>query len=332
MPRPDFSKQAAPPQSAPASALDSQYSDASSTYWPPGWSFAKFRAATSEDLVALPADELAKMQAGLRQVLGEDGVSRLAQQLFQEEQQKKLKVEDEGGSLSSSHKPIAPNWLKHWSQRRKGQVWGFVCFRATGETRWKAFEEEVRRIIDVQFESAAALEFSDYEDARAKFEIRWIEDDRASTADADVLRKRYAEMRPDLPSGLAQELFLCATPEAVDSVLTPDAADRPTADSKWWRADAPFLVAVAADSDPGLEEGHEERDWFRPRFKVAAETLVEELWWLLDSDIMPLRRITRYTRGLGGQAETDGDDLDEIWWTTSPSPERLKKRRRFRGY
>ncbi|KAI0107412.1 hypothetical protein F4776DRAFT_645167 [Hypoxylon sp. NC0597] len=227
---------------------------------------------------------------------------------------------------SSSRKPIAPNWLKHWSRRRRGQVWGFIGFRAADEARWEEFDEEVRRIIELQFESAGS-ELPDYEEARAKFEIRWIEDDGAVAADADALRKRYAELRPDLPSGLAQELFLCAMPEAVDSVLTPDTADRPTAGSRWWRADAPFLVAVAANSDPGLEEGHEERDWFRPVFKVAVETLVEELWWLLDSNIMPLRRITRHTRGLGGQTETDSDGLDDIWWTMSPSPKRLKRHR-----
>ncbi|XXH02562.1 hypothetical protein Hte_008939 [Hypoxylon texense] len=339
MPRPNFSKQAAPPQSAPAS--DPQYA------WPPGWSFARFRTATREDLAALPADELARMRAGLRHVLGEDGVGRLAQHLFQEQQQQQQQQQQrqsrrkvEGSSSSSSPSPsssplrdlIAPNWLKHWSRRRKGQAWGFVGFVAAGEARRAELEEEVRRIVDVRFDGAGS-ELPECRDARTKFEIRWVEDDGAIAADADALRERYAKLRPDLPSGLAQELFLCATPEAVDSVLTPDTADRPAALPKWWRADAPFLVAVAADSDPGLEEGHEERGWFRPVFKVAAETLVEELWWLLDSGIMPLRRITRYTRGygeLGRQAESDSDDLDEIWWTMSPSPERLKKRRRIR--
>ncbi|KAI1410225.1 hypothetical protein F5Y13DRAFT_192409 [Hypoxylon sp. FL1857] len=209
---------------------------------------------------------------------------------------------------SSSRKPIAPNWLNHWSRRRKGEVWGFVGFYVADEARREEFEEEVRRIIGIQF-GGAGSELPDYDDARAKFEIRWIEHNGAVAADADTLRKRYAEMRPDLPSGLAQELFLCATPEAVDSVLAPDTTDRPTAASKWWRADAPFLVAIAADTDPGLEEGHEERDWFRPVFKVAAETLVEELWWLLDSDIMPLRRITRYTKG-HGERDAELEDID----------------------
>ncbi|KAI1142077.1 hypothetical protein F5Y05DRAFT_369641 [Hypoxylon sp. FL0543] len=246
----------------------------------------------------------------------------------------KLEVNEEKESSSSLPKPITPNWLKHWSRRRKGQAWGFVGFRAADEPRWEEFEAEVRRIVDVQFESAEPG-LPDYEDARAKFEIRWIEDDGAVAGDVETLRNRYAKLRPDLPSGLAQEVFLCATSDAVDSVLTSDAADRPIAGSNWWRADAPYLVAVAADSDPGLEEGHEEQDWFRPAFKVAVETLVEELWWLLDSDIMPLRRITRFTRGngeSGEQTDTDGDYLDDIWWTMSPSPERLRKRRRIRGY
>jgi hypothetical protein len=67
-------------------------------------------------------------------------------------------------------------------------------------------------------------------------------------------------------------------------------------------------------------------------FKVAAEVVVDELWWLLDSDMMPLRRIIRGVKGVGGEeAETgaqqdDGvHDLEEIWWSTAPSPARLKK-------
>ncbi|KAI0204200.1 hypothetical protein F4808DRAFT_371742 [Astrocystis sublimbata] len=342
MSRPNFSQQPAPEPPAPASS-ETQYSDASSTYWPEGWSFAKFRTATIQDLNALPEGELAKMQAGLREVLGEDGVGRLAQQLYQEEQQRKRKA-DGGHQLEvatnktapspTSRMPFPPNWLKHWSERCKGQVWGFVGFHAGGETRWGEFEAEVRRIVDIQLESSGAAEFPHFEEARSKLEIRWIQDDGA-LGNPHALRQKYAELRPDLPSGLSQELFLCATPGAVDSVLTLDAAHRPTADSKWWRADAPYLVAVNTHSepDPGLEEGHEERDGFRPMFKVAIETLASELWWHLDSQITTLARLTFYTRccdELGGQIEIHCDDFDDIWWSTGPTPARLAKRCKIR--
>ncbi|KAI1127424.1 hypothetical protein F5Y10DRAFT_278108 [Nemania abortiva] len=339
MPRPTFAKPPVPPQPEPThSPLSMQYSDASSSYWPPGWSFERFRAATMEDHQQLPPDELAKMQAGLRDVLGEDGVGRLAQQLFQE--QKKRDVSESGAKTPSSMGSIiVPNWLKHWERRRRGQPWGFVAFRAAcyeDEARWTEFKMEVQRIIDIQFERVATTgsEIPYFKDARETFAIRWVEDDASVTLNADALREKYNEMRSDIPSAFSQELFLCATPESVDSVLITDASDRPTADSAWWRAGAPFLVAVTADGDPGLEEGHEERGWFQPVFKVAIETVVEELWWIVDSDIMPLRRLTRYMRGqdeLGATRTSDHDDLEDTWWTTSPSPERLRKRRNITG-
>ncbi|KAI0536381.1 hypothetical protein GGR58DRAFT_514611 [Xylaria digitata] len=341
MPRPNVAKQTepqVPPQPEPAHApLSEQYSDASSSYWPPGWPFERFRAATMEDLEQLPPDELVKMQAGLRDVLGEDGAGRLAQRLFQE--QKKRKASESGAKEPSSSVSIVPNWLKHWEKCRQGQPWGFVAFRAAcyeDETRWTEFKMEVQRIIDNQFErvTITGSETPRFKEARENFTIRWIEDDASIILNADVLRGKYNELRPNVPSALSQELFLCATPESVDSVLTTDTSDRPTADSVWWRASAPFLVAVAADDDPGLEEGHEERDWFQPVFKVAIETAVDELWWIVDSDIMPLRRLTRYTHGhdeLGATRTRDGDDLDEIWWTTAPSPERLRKRHKITG-
>ncbi|KAJ8117574.1 hypothetical protein ONZ43_g4181 [Nemania bipapillata] len=231
-----------------------------------------------------------------------------------------------------------PNWLKHWSRRRRGQPWGFVAFRAAcrdDEARWEEFKLEVQRIINIQFERVSKPESKppDFEEARENFEIRWIEDDTTISLNADAFRSKYAELRPNLPSGLSQELFICATPESVDSVLAVKTSNRPTADSAWWRSNAPFLVAVTADSDPGLEEGHEERSWFQPAFKVAIESMVEELWWLIDSDMMPLRRVTRYTKGhgeLGVAGLNDSDGLEDIWWTIAPSPERLQKRRQLR--
>jgi hypothetical protein len=141
----------------------------------------------------------------------------------------------------------------------------------------------------------------------------------------------------DLPAGLSQKVFLWISSEVVESILGNDddaaAAEVPQPSlTKRWRPSAPYVLAVAADADPGWEEGHEERRWFRPVFKVAAEVVVDELWWLLDSDMMPLRRIIRGVKGVGGEeAETgaqqdDGvHDLEEMWWSTAPSPARLKK-------
>lgn len=92
-------------------------------------------------------------------------------------------------------------------------------------------------------------------------------------------------------------MFLCASPGAVESFLPAPGAELPSPGSQRWRSDAPFLLAVAADTEHKLEDGHEEREWLKPVFKVAAETLVDELWWLLDADIMPVRRLTRNVRG-----------------------------------
>ncbi|KAK1750949.1 hypothetical protein QBC47DRAFT_392974 [Echria macrotheca] len=305
----------------------SPYSDASSSYWPPGWNFERFRTATKDDIDQLPTGELEKMQAGFREVLGEDGVGALSQYLFQEEQRKK----------APSPRPFhPPNWLTHWRKvsRRlgKGAPWGFVIFQTAAydfdDSRWEEYKAEIERVIALPFEQDPdeAPVPDDYHDAAAAFELRWVEDPGLAGASADVLRERYTQMKPQLPPGLAQDVFLCASTGAVNSVL--QATEKPTRDSKTWREGAPFLLAVA-DAPDTLEEGHDEAAFFKPVFKVAAETVAEELWWLLDSGIIPLRRITRVVRGtdeLGGEGQKGGD-LEEIWWTTTPSPERLRKRR-----
>ncbi|KAF4825124.1 hypothetical protein CGCSCA5_v000820 [Colletotrichum siamense] len=327
MPRPNFSHDAPPPQTP-------LYSDASSSYWPPGWNYDRFRHATHADIVKLPEGELLKMQAGLRDVLGEDGVERLAMHVYEEQQH-------ESGADATESVPgyFPPNWLKHWSERHKGQTWGVVAFRTASyddAERWDAFTKEVDSIIEIPFQRAIEecnvpeKSMGSIKEAKSKFEIRWIEDAALASESADELRARFDNLKSDLPAGVTDKVFLVASDEAVTSVLDLEEAERPTTKSKWWRPSAPFLLVVAVDPDPGLEEGHEEREWFKPIFKVAAEVVVEELLWLLDSDIMPLRRITRSVKGLenitGNEVVRDGDS-DDLWWSTAPSPQRMRKRR-----
>ncbi|KAH6845742.1 hypothetical protein B0I37DRAFT_313182 [Chaetomium sp. MPI-CAGE-AT-0009] len=265
MPRPNFNKHSSEPpkRNAPSTPI---YSDASSSYWPPGWNFEKFSRATAQDRASLPEGELEKMQAGLRDVLGDGGVGALAMYLFREEQRRAAERNSstsESTPAESTKPAPSPNWLRNWSRRHHGEKWGFLG--------------------------------------------------------------------KDLPAGLSHCLFLCASQEAVDSVTSLDEDELPTLESVPWRPTAPFLLAVSTDANPGLEEGHEEREWFKPVFKVAAETIVDELWPLVDSGGMPLRRITRHVKGsseLGAEETADGEELEDIWWTMAPSPERLKKRRR----
>ncbi|KAI8160343.1 hypothetical protein K4K49_010254 [Colletotrichum sp. SAR 10_70] len=323
MPRPNFSQNAPPPQTP-------VYSDASSSYWPPGWNYDHYRHATHADIAELPEGELLKMQAGLRDVLGEDGVERLAMHVYEEQQR-------QSGADTKESVPeyFPPNWLKHWSERHKGVV-AFRTASYDDAERWEAFTKEVDRIIEIPFQRAIEecnvpeKSMGSIKEAMSKFEIRWIEDAALASESADELRARFDNLKSDLPAGVTDKVFLVASDEAVTSVLDLEEAERPTTKSKWWRPSAPFLLVVAVDPDPGLEEGHEEREWFKPIFKVAAEVMVEKLLWLLDSDIMPLRRITRNVKGLASimGSEVVGDrESDDLWWSTAPSPQRMRKRR-----
>lgn len=132
---------------------------------------------------------------------------------------------------------------------------------------------------------------------------------------ANIIFRKYKSISPTIPSGQRHFVFLDVTEDVIDSVLS---SEMPTLDSKMWRPDAPFVVAVSETSDSGLEEGHEENEWFKESFKVAIEVLIEDFWIIIDDDMMSLRRSTRFL----------GDD--EIWWSSLPSPERMAKRRRIR--
>ncbi|KAI8962747.1 hypothetical protein F5Y11DRAFT_181512 [Daldinia sp. FL1419] len=245
----------------------------------------------------------------------------------------------------------APNWLRTWRKHFHGQKWGFVAFRAANfgddnDDRWIRFQEQFTRIVELPFARDIAQAQKegvslpdDFNQARAKFEIRWI--DEVSTKNgtdttipnADSLRARYAALRPTLDHGLCWDVFLCASPEAIESFESEASAT--DEQSTFWRPRAPFLLAVSAYKDSGLEEDHDEAPWFKPVFKIAAEVLAESLFTALDMCV-PLQRITRTVRyaselDQSSEHEQEGPSeeprmLDEIWWSMHPSPARLRRR------
>lgn len=348
-----------------------EYSDASSSYWAPGWNFERWVHADENDLATLPEDELIKIQDGLRDVLGDDGMTKLSRYIFDLEQEQKQQQEDnkkrklEGdvkeptsASRAEDSKTPAfspPNWLRIWRKHFNGQEWGFVAFRAAcysgsddDEDRWARFKAEVRRIVELPFERAIAQAKEegsvipdDFNEARAKFTIQWEnmpagQQSAANNATSDLFRSQYAALKPSLNFGLSWDVFLCASPESVESFEKEASNTNET--SSLWRPRAPFLLAVAADKDAGLEPDHEERIWLKPVFKVAAEALVESLIDVVDMGT-PLQRVTRNIRGaseLDEATENQGQEvpkkeaggLDEICWSMHPSPERLRKKRR----
>ncbi|KAH6637221.1 hypothetical protein F5144DRAFT_569954, partial [Chaetomium tenue] len=288
----------------------------------------KFSRATAEDRASLTQDELEKMQAGLRDVLGESGVGALAMHLFREQQ--KLSKD----SKSEPARPVlAPNWLREWRRRHRGRMWGFVVFRTVlygDEEGWEGYKRRLDGIVRIAFSREEEKGLEDWEQGKDNFELRWVQDPGLAGADAAALRRRYEELEKDLPAGLSHGLFLCASQEAVNSVMSLRDDELPTSESMLWRPTAPFLLAVSVHADSGFEEDHEENEWFKPVFKVAVETMVGKLWPLLDSGAMPLTRITRLVKGsseLGSVGTLDDEKLDNIWWTMAPSPERLRRRR-----
>lgn len=348
-----------------------EYSDASSSYWAPGWNFERWVHADENDLATLPEDELVKIQDGLRDVLGDAGMTKLSRYMFDLEQKQKQQQEDkkkrtlEGdvkGPTTSSSAEYAqtptfspPNWLRIWRRHFNGQQWGFVAFRAAchggsddDEQRWARFKAQVQRIVELPFERAIArakeegsIIPDDFNEARAQFTIQWEEvsagqESTTAIPSSDSFRSEYAALKSSLNSGLSWNVFLCASPEAVESFEKE--ASNTDETSSLWRPRAPFLLAVAADKNAGLEPDHEERIWLKPVFKVAAEALVEPLIDVVDMGT-PLQRVTRNVRGANELDEAtehedeegpkkEAEELDEIWWSIHPSPERMRKRRR----
>ncbi|KFY01714.1 hypothetical protein V490_00788 [Pseudogymnoascus sp. VKM F-3557] len=349
-----------PPPMPPSSSSSKQkakaepFSDASSSYWPTGWSWARY-SDPDEDFSTLSEEEMEKMRNGLQEVLGDDGIGRMSVYLRQKRQEAEDQKLRDAGVPPPEYS--APDFLKQWRKRNPGPdddggAWGFIGFRTTlydDEARWSEFKDRVNRILHVAFdrvvEQHRGHEYEDVTKARLSFEIRWIEDPELEGAFAETLRKRYTEVKKEestRATGMDYNMFLCASPQSVDSVMSLDEDDFPTTKSPFWRTDAPFLLVVmeAAEVNPhGDEEDeydpldpHNERNWYKSVFKVPVEIIPDTLWDLMDRDFIAPSRLTRGVKG----SEELGDKMpkiemlgggEEFWWGMGPSPRSMRRRR-----
>ncbi|KAJ2965362.1 hypothetical protein NQ176_g10656 [Zarea fungicola] len=84
------------------------------------------------------------------------------------------------------------------------------------------------------------------------------------------------------------------------------------------------------------DDPHDERNWYKSVFKVPAEIVYSELWYLEDRSYVAPTRLTRSVKGseeLGGEMPENFvvDGLQELWWGIGPTPQSLKRRARLRG-
>jgi len=337
------------------------YSDGSSAYWPPGWNWTRFSAA-DDDIFSLDESELTKMREGLKAVLGEDGFDEMMRHVGDASQKHSRRVEREKaiaeGRPASNPKFYPPDWLKRWEKRYRGQTWGFLGFRTALyakdgddestrqelEGKWEEFKARIEAALAVHFdwlvERYDGFVPDTVGEAREKFEIRWVENPELSGASADTLRSRFQDAIASLEPGMQTQLFLCASPKAVESVLTTPDDDFPTVHSRLWREEAPHLLAVMVypgrdKPGDGDEDVGNPWDWYKAVFPVAVEVLPSELWetmeWGPDAE-----KITRQVRGsdeLGGAMPENqvAGGLWDIWWGMGPSPRTVRRRAVMRG-
>lgn len=330
------------------------YSDATSAYWAPGWDWERWSHPEVEFGDTSP-EEIEKMRQGIMDVLGEDEFDDMLGYL-----QKKHKLWNDRKMVADGVPPpdySQPDFIKRWIERHDGGEVGFVAFRTTlydDEDRWLVYIEQVARLLGLSFDRVGRWhrwhEHDEVREARIKFTLHWIEDEALNGASAETLRARYRQLREQkrLPAAMEHySMFLCASPEAVASVLNlgDDEETFPTVESDYWRDDAPFLLVVMEQPtmDPhGPEEPHDpddphdERNWYKSVFKVPAEIVYSELWHLEDRSYVAPTRLTRSVKGseeLGGKMPENFvvDGLQELWWGMGPTPQSLKRRARLRG-
>lgn len=329
-----------------------RFGNHSSSYWPPEWNFSRYTNATGLELRSLPDDQYPKLQAGLLDVFGEDGLDDLNDYLH------KLARQRAGNPASY------PDWLRHLRQFHDNQTWGFFGLQTTcfdDQDRWVEFKAKLNDVVWASSQTATDTITSDLAEAKAKFEIQWVEDPAMALSQdgqgpsLDSLRKRFKQVITEehrLPDAVFKDIFLVASEDAITSVLDtsvpaiirfhdPDTSESTKANRRGPDGviDPPYVLAVAADEPRPLDEDNDGHGWFKPVFKVAAELLVTDFWHELEFRITrngePLMKLTRHTKGVDllgkalGDSQGGGNAGDQdVWWGSLVPRSRRAKRRR----
>ncbi|KAJ5675300.1 uncharacterized protein N7477_005234 [Penicillium maclennaniae] len=120
---------------------------------------------------------------------------------------------------------------------------------------------------------------------------RWVEDPTLDSASSQEVSRRFDEMWPNLSRGYSTSVCLMVTPDSLESVLnSPLPSSAPQAERK----ELPFVLAISRVAheipiEQDTEELEKDTDC-KPRtyFRVAVESLMNDLYWITALDIMDL--------------------------------------------
>ncbi|KZF20248.1 hypothetical protein L228DRAFT_262923 [Xylona heveae TC161] len=295
------------------------------SFWPPGWDRERLLNATSAELLTLPDEQRFGMFDGIRATLGEEGLqetrqemsrryrARLAaaasaestaQQQPQQQEVPQVPMTDEEKRLAQELTAPYINVLDKLFQGNPWEEWGFVVFQCTGyakeqQQRWTAFRQRWDEIINEETSRHRGTS-PRVDEAVRLIRFQWVSDPSLDGASMGQVAERYKNMH--LPRGLNNSICLAVTPASLDSVLT---SPLPSSAPRSKRAKIPYVVAVSKECiDPPThqeeEEEEEEEDIagqdFKGYFKVAVESLLQELFPIVALDITDLYKLAARLR------------------------------------
>ncbi|KZP28371.1 hypothetical protein FIBSPDRAFT_817236 [Athelia psychrophila] len=265
-------------------------------YYPPAWDRQRFLNADRADLATLAENQIATMREGLRAELGEQAFEEYFEEMWRRTKLREGIPEPEVGP---------PNFMMAMSRHAHGKKddewpeWGFVGFRATygDEDAWGAFLKRFGEVLDETFDFYASVK--GMAEVRAKFRVRWIEDPALDGAAPQEIGNRFRGME-HTDCFFPHSLCLSVTQKALESVLT---SPMPASAKLRWRPQIPFVLAVAAEcgeripNNPGDEDEEEAGDNFRGYFNVAVESLLDELFTIVVTDMSAPYEFGAFVKG-----------------------------------
>ncbi|MCJ1458024.1 hypothetical protein MMC28_008394 [Mycoblastus sanguinarius] len=270
--------------------------DTSSAYFPPGWSRARLVNAASDEITALPDDEKDRMYDSLRATLDPDGFKLLLGEMSRNYQ---ARLAEEGASQATGHVgteedlrpdlrgPFLATLDKLYNASVPGQ-WGFVVYRLVygDEMQWAEFRRRWDDMVAHRLDAYTAV--AAVESARQRLRFQWVEDPAMDAMGVTDVAPRYRALLAggEVAAGLAHSICLAVTPESMRSVLD-SVVGSPTEREN--REKIAFAVAVDRNAGGEPERG-EEVEW-AGSFKVAVESLVDELFVVVGGDIMAPREL-----------------------------------------
>lgn len=252
--------------------------------YPPGWSRQRLLDASSDEINTISSAESERMWESIKDALGDNGLEELKKEIEGNQRVREIQANLDAGVPMQWHvwdrlPPLSYFGLARTLAKRYPEgPYGWIVYRTCcydDDAKWEAFRRKWDQFIDSEFQQSIHLLGA--KETKARFEIRWMEDEKFARLSHKEIAAHYKQWKATLPiPGMHLGLCLVVGESELQSVLeSPFPIPQPIHEQLL----IPYVTGVVTAATPDTAWDHfawEEPNW-GASYKIALSALVNEL-------------------------------------------------------